>query len=194
MGTFERPFSRRAFIVGSGVAAVSAGLAVVAPVQTAFAAPAVLPQFTYSPGDKLVPFYTQRDLRGSQRCTILMLGDSITEGQGATALQKGYPAQARDILRANFSSGAVGGADYIAARHQTTVTAATPPESGFHFSSATVKGTQYGVGRRCVQLTASTSVGALPAAVFTSFKLAWRSQAVGSQIRVRIDGGSWITV
>ncbi|RFA11014.1 hypothetical protein B7R54_00135 [Subtercola boreus] len=166
------------------------------PAQAALAAPAVLPQFTYGPNDKLASFYAQRNLAGSQKCTILMLGDSITEGQGATALQKGYPAQVRDILRQSYSSGAVGGLDYIAARHQTTVAQnkQMPPEAGFDFSGTPVNGTQYGVGRRCVPLTAAAGVGSLPAAVFTSFKLAWRSQSVGSQIKVRVDGAAWITV
>ncbi|CAD6004098.1 SGNH/GDSL hydrolase family protein [Agreia sp. COWG] len=188
------PFSRRTFLVGSGAAAVGVGLATFAPAQRAFAAQTVLPKFTYGPQDRLAPFYAQRDRAGSEKATILMLGDSLTEGYGADTLQDGYPAQVREMLRSQFSPSAGRGVDYIAARHQVFRDGAPAwTEKLFTFTGPVVAASLYGVGRRCIRLD-PTSVGTLAAREFTSFKLAWRAPTAKSAIQVRIDDGAWIAV
>ncbi|RII97292.1 hypothetical protein DZF93_20250, partial [Clavibacter michiganensis subsp. insidiosus] len=97
-----------------------------APAVTASGGPPIEPM-SYAPDDALAGFYALRDQVQERRLTIGVLGDSITEGQGATTLQHAYPAQLRDRLRGAYPSGGRGGVDYIASRHQITV----PADQGF---------------------------------------------------------------
>ncbi|RII84698.1 hypothetical protein DZF92_17635, partial [Clavibacter michiganensis subsp. insidiosus] len=69
-----------------------------APAVTASGGPPIEPM-SYAPDDALAGFYALRDQVQERRLTIGVLGDSITEGQGATTLQHAYPAQLRDRLR-----------------------------------------------------------------------------------------------
>ncbi|RII85424.1 hypothetical protein DZF95_18190, partial [Clavibacter michiganensis] len=114
-----------------------------APAVTASGGPPIDP-VTYAPDDALAGFYALRDRVRERRLTIGVLGDSITEGQGATTLQHAYPAQLRDRLRGAYPSGARGGLDYVASRHQITV----PADQGFAFTGTPAAGGRHGWGRR----------------------------------------------
>ncbi|KQR20561.1 hypothetical protein ASF79_13775 [Agreia sp. Leaf335] len=187
-------FSRRTFLAGSGAAAIGVGLAAFAPAQRALAAQTVLPTFTYGPEDKLAPFYAQRNRAVSEKATILMLGDSLTEGYGAGDLQDGYPAQVREMLRAQFSPKSGTGRDYVAARHQLFREGARPwRETLFTFTGPVVLASLYGVGRRSVRLDPD-SVATLAGQNYSSLMLAWRAPSTKSSIEVKVGEGGWLPV
>lgn len=118
----RRTLTRRALVAGGGLAAVAAVAGCTttprpapptggttatpttdpgdppAPAVTASGGPPIDPM-TYAPDDALAGFYALREQVRERRLTIGVLGDSITEGQGATTLQHAYPAQLRDRLR-----------------------------------------------------------------------------------------------
>ncbi|MFT7765235.1 hypothetical protein [Clavibacter tessellarius] len=211
----RRTLTRRALVAGGGLAALSAVAAVAGctatprpadPAASASAGPSPAPAdppaaavtasggppvapMTYAPDDALAGFYALRaDVRG-RRLAIGVLGDSIAEGQGATTLQHAYPAQLRDRLRAAFPSGARGGLDYVASRHQVTV----PADQGFAFAGPTVAGGRHGWGRRVVPLSAASGPGTYRARL-TSARVCWWAPGLDAAVTIAIDGGEPETV
>ncbi|OUE29891.1 hypothetical protein BFL35_12935 [Clavibacter michiganensis] len=144
---------------------------------------------TYAPDDALAGFHALRERVRERRLTIGVLGDSIAEGQGATSLQHAYPAQLRDRLRAVHPSGARGGLDYIASRHQITV----PADQGFAFSGTPTAGGRHGWGRRVVPLTEASGPGTYRARM-TSAKVCWWAPGLDAAITVQVDEGAPETV
>ena len=207
--------TRRAVVAGGGLAALSAVAAIAGcttsprptdPAASASADPSPdagdppaaellgsggppIAPMTYAPDDALAGFYALRDDVRGRRLTIGVLGDSIAEGQGATTLQRAYPAQLRDRLRAAFPSGARGGLDYIASRHQITV----PADQGFSFAGPTAKGGRHGWGRRVVPLTEASGTGTYTARM-TSAQVCWWAPGLDAAITVAVDGGEPETV
>jgi lysophospholipase L1-like esterase len=211
----RRTLTRRALVAGGGLAALSAVAAVAgcttaprpsdptasatgspaadpadppAPAVTASGGPPIEPM-TYAPDDALAGFHALRERVRERRLTIGVLGDSIAEGQGATTLQHAYPAQLRDRLRAAHPSGARGGLDYIASRHQITV----PADQGFSFPGTTTAGGRHGWGRRVVPLTEASGPGTYRARM-TSAEVCWWAPGLDAAITVRVDDGAPETV
>ncbi|WP_445443863.1 hypothetical protein [Clavibacter sp. km1a] len=211
----RRTLTRRALVAGGGLAALSAVAAVAgctttprptdptasasgtpspdpgdpaAPPVTASGGPPIAPM-TYAPDDALAGFYALRDRVRERRLTVGVLGDSITEGQGASTLQHAYPAQLRDRLRGAYPSGARGGLDYVASRHQITV----PADQGFRFAGQPEPGGRHGWGRRVVPLTKASGPGTYTARM-TSARVCWWAPGLDAAITVAVDDGAPETV
>jgi lysophospholipase L1-like esterase len=211
----RRTLTRRTLVAGGGLAALTAVAAVAgcttnprpappAPRPSGGAAapggaasavaitesggPAIEPM-TYAPDDALAGFYALRDRVGERRLTIGVLGDSIAEGQGASSIQHAYSAQLRERLRVAYPSGARGGLDYIASRHQITV----PADQGFAFEGTPTAGARHGWGRRVILLSEETGPGSYTAR-FTSARVCWWAPSLEAAITVSIDGGAPETV
>jgi lysophospholipase L1-like esterase len=156
-------------------------------------APPEIPDFTYGPNDPIRPFYEARSQYKNRKISIGILGDSYVESADASSIEAGYPAQLRNMLREEYPTGAIGGLDYIAARHQMAWRDGVPKYQAFNFNAEVVRGSQHGLGRRNVPLTPEVGIGTREA-VFSSIKIAWWSAAKGNAIRIKIDNDPWVTV
>lgn len=149
-----------------------------------------IPRFTYDPAsDPLRTFFAARDQRAGRRCTIVTLGNSLTEGTSATTPFDGYPGQLAGSLRAQFPTAAPGGRGYVPARYQM------PSPSGplWSYTGTVVKGTQHGIGRRVVPL-AGAGTATLAGTAWSHVKIAWWASARGDSLTVRVDAASAVTI
>lgn len=116
----------------------------------------------------------------------VQIGDSITEGQGATARDFRYASRSRDLLRSIYPTpGVPGGTNYRTANPIVSSYPRDPP-------GAYTSDTRFGLGKRSVQLAAGTPL------VFTengtSFKIgAFRDTGTGT-FSYSIDGGTAVNV
>ncbi|SDE26902.1 SGNH/GDSL hydrolase family protein [Auraticoccus monumenti] len=149
-----------------------------------------IPRFTYDPAsDPLRTFYAARDQRAQRRCTIVTLGNSLTEGTSAPTPFEGYPGQTMHSLRDQFPTPAAGGLGYVPARY------VIPNPSGplWRYPGTVVKGTQHGIGRRVVPL-AGAGTATLAGPAWSHVKIAWWAVARGDSITVQVDAGAAVTV
>jgi lysophospholipase L1-like esterase len=187
--------SRRALL--QGTAAVAGGFlvasAVGAPASAAETKPFIPSNLKYAANDPLAAFFA-KVAKGT--ATVVMAGDSITEGYGAATPLKAYPARVRAKLR----KGPTGGLDYLPARHQY-VTAKPPAATTTYFTYYNAAGTavnlnvapyssavssRFGLGRRAVLLAPGAVNSVSFQQRFTSFRLSWRAFfAVPTSIRIQ---------
>jgi hypothetical protein len=199
----ENGLSRRQALRGGLLLAAGAAAGLVATSapgsltsRSAFAATSATPPpiapMTYGANDPIRSFYELLPQSASRRITIGIPGDSYVESADATSIEAGYPARLRDNLREIFPSGAAGGNDYVAARHQTAWKN-EPKFQAFNFPVEVTRGSMHGWGRRNVPLTPEQGEG-VRTAVFTSVKIAWWAPAAGAAIKIKIDNDAWVTV
>ena len=123
-----------------------------------------------------------REYRG---VNVLCIGDSYTEGQGATATNRRWVDRLRDRLRARFPvAGVIGGEGYV-----PSVFIAPDRPNRFTLAGGATPLGFYGLGRRSVNLGAS---GAKATVTFigTSFSLLYTGGPATNNIQATIDGGA----
>jgi lysophospholipase L1-like esterase len=119
---------------------------------------------------------------------IVVIGDSLTEGQGVTVSTRRYIDRMLAQLRTSFPSGAVGGSGYISAGHVATGFTAPWTLAG----GATQ--TLYGLGLRGAQMTGSGHTISITQTC-TSFKIFYIQGASNTgPFTVAVDGGGATTV
>jgi lysophospholipase L1-like esterase len=127
------------------------------------------------------------------RATIVALGDSITEGQGATAFSSTWPARLRALLRHRFPTDGVvgGGRGFIGAASTGTLSYAWPTSvtGGPDLDSG------WGPKRYAVFLDGAAPADTLTYALQgTAADIMWGRSEFSGSFRYRVDGGSWTTV
>lgn len=137
-------------------------------------------------------FYSALANRSYAPVDILTVGDSRTEGQGATVVGDRWQDKLLAALRAIYPvAGVTGGRGYIPAWYAFSTP--SPAAAGFSPSGSGVTQSQtYGLGRRSVTLAAG---GSLTITVTcSSFDLVYAAGAAASGVTVTIDGGVADTV
>lgn len=132
-------------------------------------------------------FYSALADRANSPVDILTIGDSRTEGQGATVVGDRWQDRLLAALRLRYSVlGVTGGRGYIPAWYAFTVP--SPTGAGFTPSGSVTQSQTFGLGRRSVTLAAS---GTLTITVTcSSFDLIYAVSASASSVTVTIDGGA----
>lgn len=124
-----------------------------------------------------------------QRANIVVLGDSIAEGQSASAIDRRWTTRVQGALRAKYTNSATGGAGFIPARYAAT------PAGGGTFPGWTVSAgspnVPHGLGYRGRQLNAAGQTATITQTC-TSFEIHMRRNAVDS-VTITIDGGAPVT-
>lgn len=165
--------------------------------------PYIPSRLTYAPDAPLAGFFRKV---AAGTASIVMAGDSITEGFGAPSPQRGYPARVRARLR-NGSGRPPGGPDHLAARYQYA-SEKVPPATLTYFTHYgpsgvvdlyapelwTERSSQYGPGRRAVKLSATVVTAMSFRQRSTSFEIAWRAETAGSAITVQIGSAAPVRV
>jgi len=155
-------------------------------------------------GKKLYGYHAMLGLaRTAARCDVLVIGDSIAEGQGAPTSALSWRRQAEALIRAEYTTGPQG-AGYRPTIHVATNNLGAPLDTGFTRSGATNQagygGT--GIGAKAVQLNygdgttdPTTGRGTLTVTqTCTSFTVFSQRQGTSESFTVTIDGGAPITV
>jgi lysophospholipase L1-like esterase len=126
------------------------------------------------------------------RANVVCLGDSITEGQGATAFAHTWPARLRDLLRARFpTAGVVGGRGFIGAASTGTLSYTWPTT----ITGGPSLDAGWGPKRYAAFLD-----GAAPADTLTytlqgtAADIMWGRSDFSGSFRYQVDGGAWTTV
>ncbi|MEV2277881.1 SGNH/GDSL hydrolase family protein [Nocardiopsis sp. NPDC049922] len=127
------------------------------------------------------------------RANIVALGDSITEGQGATDFAHTWPARLRDLLRARFpTAGVTGGRGFIGAASSGTLSYTWP---------ATITGspsvdTGWGPKRHTPFLDGDGTPDLITYSNLqgTSVDILWGRSSLSGTFRYRVDGGTWTSV
>jgi hypothetical protein len=124
--------------------------------------------------------------RHTAPCDVLFIGNSYTEGEGATARAFRFVNLFRDRLRAFFPTpGVPGGANYQTAYPQV-VSYPREPAGSFLFDS------RFGLGRRGAQLQAGTPMTFTVSA--TSVKIAYYQDTGTGSFSYSVNGGAAVTV
>jgi lysophospholipase L1-like esterase len=179
--------SRRTILAGTGLTlAAAAAPSVLAPTaasaQTATASP-----LTAVSGD-LTAFRAALANRFFSRCNIAVVGDSISEGQGATAVASRSVNRLADSLRLRFPvPGVAGGQGFLPAQFATT---SLPAPAAVFGSPALNAG--FGPGWRCRQITGSQSYTFTVTA--TSVDVVYATGSGGGAMGVSIDNGPVQTI
>lgn len=119
---------------------------------------------------------------------ILVIGDSITEGAGASQYAFRYVSKLREALRAAFPTpgiGSGGGVNYRTAFPEQGSIPKNPPGS---FTADA----RYGFGKRSIQLVGGTNLVFTERA--TSFKISWYQDTGTGSFTYSVDGGAPVTV
>lgn len=145
---------------------------------------------SYVPSDysKLLPFYAALSNRAEARCTIVQIGDSITEGAYCSDLAKATtPARLTQSLRARFPvTGVTGGRGWIPARNSSPGT--TPIVTVAGGSSST------GWGPNWTYASLSTAADTLTVSLTgTSFDIMYLKGSGFGVGYYTIDGGAAVT-
>lgn len=131
-----------------------------------------------------MPLFIFNQALAARNCDILMLGDSKSEGQGASIITKRWQDQFRDSIRAKF--GLTGGIGYVPAWSSA---AGTPTVASWAYGgTVTNNGQETGLGRR--QATLNASGTATITVDCTSVKLFFgRKNTSADAVSITIDGG-----
>lgn len=138
----------------------------------------------------MLPWFAALANRDNAPAKVYFIGDSITEGEGATSESKRWVERLRDALRRRFPTdviGSGGGQGFISAYHETT-TIGQP----FALAGSPGKDSSFGLARKSLILNASgkkmtrTVVG-------TSIDVHTVIGSAGT-LSVTVDGGAAITV
>lgn len=130
------------------------------------------------------------------RANVICIGDSITEGQGATAFSNSWPQRLRQLLRSRFPTdgltGTAGGQGWINVAGTGTSTFTWP---------ATVTGgptynDDWGPKRYTPQLDAAAPADKVTYTGLqgTAADIMWTRFTFGGNFRWRVDGGAYTTV
>lgn len=131
-------------------------------------------------------FLTRLGGRHTAPCDIVVIGDSYTEGEGATARAFRFVSAFRDRLRAFHPTGGVaGGANYITAN---PIIASYPKDPSGSYTSDF----RFGFGKRGVQLAAGTPINFTVSA--TSVRIAWLRDTGTGSFTYSVNGGAATTV
>jgi lysophospholipase L1-like esterase len=124
--------------------------------------------------------------RQTTPCDVLIIGDSITEGEGANARAFRYVNVFRDRIRAFYpTTGVAGGANYLTA-YPVIASYPRDPSASLTFDA------RFGLGRRSAQLASGTPLVFNVSA--TSAKIAyWQAPGAGS-FSYSINGAAAVTV
>jgi lysophospholipase L1-like esterase len=124
--------------------------------------------------------------RHTTPCDVVLIGDSITEGEGANARAFRYVNVFRDRIRAFYPTpGVAGGSNYLTAY---PVIASYPRDP----SAALTFDARFGLGRRSAQLATGTPLVFTVSA--TTAKIAyWQAPGTGS-FSYSVNGGAPVTV
>jgi lysophospholipase L1-like esterase len=146
---------------------------------------------SYVPSDysKLLPFYAALANRNEARCTIALMGDSITEGAYCTNLSTATTAaRLNQSLRARFPTlGVTGGRGWIPAANSA------PSTTGIVTASAGVtNSTAWGPGWQYASLTSATTTLTV-SLTGTSFDIMYLTGSGFGVGYYTIDGGSPVT-
>lgn len=141
------------------------------------------------PKAKSTAISTFHNALGARRTTPVdwvQIGNSITEGEGATARDHRFVTRARDLIRSIYPTpGVIGGANY---RTANPIVASYPKDPPGAYTSDF----RFGLGKRSVQL--ATGVPLVFTEFGTSFKIgAFRDSGTGS-FSYTVDGGSATTI
>lgn len=147
-------------------------------------------------GTALMGWHSALANRHFSRANVVMIGDSITEGEGATSFENSIPARLRKLLRSRFPidglTGIAGGQGWINAA-ATGATSFTWPAT---VANGPVYNDDWGPKRHTPELNA-----AAPADIITytglqgtAVDIMWVRFAFGGNFRYRVDAGSWTTV
>lgn len=173
---------------GSPVAPVADGndLLFADKIQHGSATPAAL-KAAFGPSAALRSWRTALGGRAYAPADIVVMGDSIGEGQGATARSRRWSDEAIAELRTRYPAGVTGGAGYVpACNYQTSY----PSDWAITGGAAGI----YGLGERSVQLT-GTGHRISTTQKCTSFRIYYIQGATNTgPFTVTIDGGAPTTV
>ncbi len=133
------------------------------------------------------PWFAGLANRHYTRANVVCLGDSITEGQGATAVDYRWVARLRDQLRAKFPTTGLsgGGRGFLGARNSGEVSFAWPAQ----YTGSPGTGATLGPKSSFAQLNASgqTITYSLTG---DSADIMWAQAAFGGTFSWKVDGGS----
>lgn len=135
----------------------------------------------------LGPLHRKLDAADTTPVNIAFIGDSKTEGQGASSVTKRWQNLAIDSLRTMY--GVTGGLGYIPA---STAVVGTPTDGAFAVTGDGGAGDGYGLGRRDFVLY-NGGQALTYTAPCTSFDVLYAANA-GATFTVTIDSGAPVTV
>lgn len=146
------------------------------------------------PTQKLLGFFAALANREKAPCNIVIMGDSITEGQGATSLSTRWVQVFLDRMRQRFpTAGVTGGVGYRPAMYVFSTPAGQGP-----VATGNAATTSRGLGKRGKTLAPDngTGVGRVTYApvICTSFDICYHSTGTGNRINVSIDGGAEVEI
>lgn len=137
----------------------------------------------------LLPYYSAL---GGRNLDVLFIGDSMTEGHGASTVGKRWVDLVRDDLRARYQpAGIIGGIGYVPAWYASTYTATPTTKWTWTGSVTNTQGT--GLGKRVTSLNATGASGSMTF-TGTSLKLLFtKMNAAANSVSIQIDGGTAYT-
>ncbi|QKS21007.1 SGNH/GDSL hydrolase family protein [Curtobacterium sp. Csp1] len=131
-------------------------------------------------------FLSKLGARHQTPCDIVIIGDSYTEGEGATARAFRFVNAFRDRIRAFHPTGGVaGGSNYLTAN---PIIASYPKDPSGSYTSDF----RFGFGKRGVQLAAGTPITFTVSA--TSVRIAWLRDTGTGSFTYSVNGGATTTV
>lgn len=138
----------------------------------------------------LRPWFTAIANRRNAKASLMVIGDSNGEGQGANAESKRWVSLLRDGLRTRFPTpGVAGGLGYIPAYYESIGMTQSVTVTG----STATKDTRYGLGARCYQIV-NTAGLMWPSTSMTSATLHYTKDVAGTDIYLKVDGVQVATV
>lgn len=132
--------------------------------------------------------------RNSARCTIPVIGDSVTEGQGATAFTSRWIAQANRAARAAYpttANGSSGGQGFIPIAGTGESTFTWPVTT---FSGSTGGGQPIGPVRSALSVSSAGSWTWTAPAGTTSCRIMYYANGGGDQFSYQVAAGGPVTV
>lgn len=140
------------------------------------------------------PWYAALANRANQTVPILCLGDSISEGQGATGMGKRWVERLRDNLRTRFPvSGVTGGEGYIGAKATGSSTMTWPATIGGTPTTTGTGAVDWGIKRQVVQMKATGDKVTYTGVTATSVDVCFAQPTSSAVAYYSIDGGAQTT-
>lgn len=142
------------------------------------------------PTQKLLGFFAALANRNNAPCNIVIMGDSITEGQGAASINERWVQVFLNRMRERFpTSGVTGGVGFRPTNYIFT----TPANQG-PVVSGNVASNGRGLGKRGKTIASDAGAGvgrvSYPPVTCSSFDVCYYSTGTGNRISVSVDGGA----
>lgn len=178
-------FSRRSILAGAGLTvAAAAAPTVLAPASASAQTSAA----TSGVSGSLTSFRATLANRFFSRCSIAVIGDSLSEGQGATAVAYRSVNRLADALRLRYPvTGVPGGQGFLPPQFASPSLPAPAIVSG-----SPSLNTAFGPGWRCRQISGSQSY--TYTITGTSFDVVYATGTGGGTMGVAVDRGSVQTI